>query len=124
VDLVTIEIIIDPNVRVAGNRTYGGFEDVLGGFVGDLSPGDPVTVLEEESGVIGEATVYEINYEKQLVYLEVDWASLRPRPGQSNRMVASVVAIIRTHITSQPDEANLGEGLTSTTSGGLYATAG
>ena len=80
---MSIEIIIDPNVRVAGNRTYGGFEDVLGGFVEDLAPGDPITVLEEESDVIGDGVVYEINHDKQLVYLSVDWSSLRPRPQRS-----------------------------------------
>ena len=29
---MTTEILIDPNVRVAGNETFSGFEDVVGEF--------------------------------------------------------------------------------------------
>lgn len=107
---MSIEIIIDPNVRTEGNRTYGGFEDVRGGFVDDLSPGDQVTVVEEESDVIGEATVYQINPERRLVYLVVNWSSLRPRP----RVVIDVsVPLVRAHYISAPAASELGTGATS-----------
>jgi len=76
---MTVEIVIDPNVRVAGNRTYAGFEDVTGAFVDDINVGDPVTVVEEESDVVGTATVYEIDAPRQLIYLTVDWPSLHRR---------------------------------------------
>lgn len=76
---MSIEIIIDPNVRIEEKRTYAGFEDVVGGFVNDLQPGDAVTVVEEESDYIGSATVFDIDVAKQLVYLTVDWRSLHPR---------------------------------------------
>lgn len=74
---MTVTIIIDPNVRIEEGRTYSGFEDVLGTFVSDLREGDAVTVLEEESGLHGEAVIYAIDPDKELVFLTVDWGSLR-----------------------------------------------
>lgn len=80
---MSTEIVIDPNVRVEGNRTYAGFEDVVGGFVSDLRPGDHVTVVEEETDVVGDATVYNVDVGRQLIYLSVEWKSLRPRSPES-----------------------------------------
>lgn len=77
---MSVEIIIDLNVRVEGDRTYAGFEDVLGGFVEDLVPGGPVMVVEEESDLVGPATVERIDFARQLIYLNVAWSSLAPRP--------------------------------------------
>ncbi|WP_167096869.1 hypothetical protein [Mycobacterium sp. DL592] len=105
---MSIEIIIDPNVRVADNRTYSGFEDVLGGFVEDLVPGAPVVVLEEESDVVGNATVYEVDYEKELIYLTVNWSSLAPRLSRPLPS-ASVSAVVRATVGPVPhEESNLG----------------
>jgi hypothetical protein len=115
---MSIEIVIDPNVRSAGNRTYAGFEDVRGGFVEDLAPGDLVTVLEEESDVIGEAFVAEISEPNQLIYLDVYWHTLRPRPQvQSVLLSGWPRALVRATLTSTPGSLALGAGVTS--SGGV-----
>ncbi len=66
-------IAIDPNVRVRGNETYAGFEDVRG-KVPDV--GVQVEVWEPESGVVGVGKVTEIDQDRQLVYVKVDWTSL------------------------------------------------
>jgi hypothetical protein len=65
-------IEIDPNVRVRGNETYAGFEDVTG----LLEVGEEVTVRESEAGLLGEGRVTHIDLDRRLVYLSVDWASL------------------------------------------------
>jgi len=77
---VTTRVSIDPNVRVRANGTYAGLEDVSG----PLAVGDAVEVYELEANIVGSGRVTEIDLEKQLVYLSVDWASLReaePREG-------------------------------------------
>lgn len=63
---------IDLNVRVRGNDTFVGFEDVHG----PITVGEAVEVYESESGVSGEGKVTEIDGERELVYLSVDWSSL------------------------------------------------
>jgi hypothetical protein len=65
-------IEIDLNVRVRGDKTYAGMEDVQG----QIDVGDEVYVHESESRVIGSARVLEIDSARQLVFLSVDWASL------------------------------------------------
>jgi hypothetical protein len=65
---------IDPNVRVRGNQTFVGVED----FEGQLTIGQQVRVYEEESGLEGDAVVTDFDEDKQLLYLRVDWPSLRP----------------------------------------------
>jgi hypothetical protein len=65
-------VAIDPNVRVRGNGTYVGFEDVSGPLV----VGDQVEVYEVETSLTGLGRVTEIDSEKELVYLSVDWSSL------------------------------------------------
>lgn len=64
---------IDPNVRVRGNGTYSGVEDVYGVLV----QGDEVVVFEPEANLVGKGRVSEIDLERQLVYLAVDWSSLQ-----------------------------------------------
>jgi hypothetical protein len=64
---------IDPNVRVRGNGTYAGLEDVIG----PIKVGGEVTVRESEAGVLGVGRVTQIDTERQLVYLSVDWSDLR-----------------------------------------------
>lgn len=66
-------VTIDPNVRVRGNLTFAGLEDV----VGDLVEGGTVRVVEPEAGLVGTGVVTEIDNETRLVYLRVDWASLQ-----------------------------------------------
>jgi hypothetical protein len=65
-------VTIDPNVRVRGNDTYAGFEDVDG----PIAVGEAVEVHEAESGLTGHGRVTEIDAERKLVYLSVDWPSL------------------------------------------------
>lgn len=73
---MTTRVAIDLNVRVRGNQTYAGFEDVTG----VVTPGGYVEVYEPETGVTGPAEVVEVDHEHQLVYLAVDWGKLRKRP--------------------------------------------
>ena len=69
---MTARVAIDLNVRVRGNQTYAGFEDVEGG----LAPGDDVEVYEPETGLVGPGRVTDVGNKRQLVYLAVDWAAL------------------------------------------------
>lgn len=75
-----IEVLIDPNVRVAGGLTFSGFEDVIG----DLPDhGDRVVVREPESGITGFGTVERVDFADRLIYLAVEWARLSlPIPTQ------------------------------------------
>lgn len=65
-------IVIDPNVRVRGQLTYAGFEDVEG----SIAVGQNVDVVEPESGLVGKGLIVEIDLQTQLVYLGVDWSAL------------------------------------------------
>jgi hypothetical protein len=69
------EILIDPNVRVAGNLTFSGFEDVRGDMpaVGDL-----VTAREPEANLVAVGAVDRVDEHDQLIYLVVDWKTLAP----------------------------------------------
>lgn len=86
---MTVRIAIDLNVRIRGNQTYAGFEDVrIPGAsaddpleTGDIKPGTPVLAFEEETGIIADAVVAAVDEEARLVYLEVDWGSFRDDPG-------------------------------------------
>jgi len=75
---MTARIAIDPNVRVRGNETYAGLEDVEG----DIAAGSRVVVYEPESGLVGPAEVTEIDTDKRLVYLAVDWQALTRSEGE------------------------------------------
>jgi hypothetical protein len=66
-------IAIDLNVRVRGEQTYAGFEDVEGPLP---RVGDTVRVRESESRVQGTAVVTEVDQARQIVYLAVDWSAL------------------------------------------------
>lgn len=65
--------MIDPNVRVAGNQTFSGIEDVVGDMPDE---GDQVIVREPESGATGRAIVMRVDFSDRLIYLAVDWAGL------------------------------------------------
>jgi hypothetical protein len=64
---------IDPNVRVEGNLTYSGFEDVCGSFP---VVGQRVRVIEPESELGSTATVIKIDEDRSLIYLDVDWGGM------------------------------------------------
>lgn len=64
---------IDLNVRVRGNWTFTGLEDADG----PVEVGDIVQVFEPESGLEGHGRVEEVDEARQLIYLSVDWASVR-----------------------------------------------
>ena len=68
---------IDPNVRVRGNQTYAGFDDVRG----MMMVNEAVEVREREAGLVGVARIVDLDKEAELIYLEVDWKSLRPSLG-------------------------------------------
>ena len=63
---------IDLNVRVRGNDTFVGFEDVDG----PIAVGETVEVYETESGASGEGRITEIDGDRELIYLSVNWPSL------------------------------------------------
>lgn len=105
---MTIEVIIDPNLRIEGNRTFAEFTDVMGGFINDIQPGDRVLAVEEETDIIGDATVYAIDREKEFIDLTVDWSSLRQRPAAEGP-ARSVAAVVRVLHTSQPDVPSVTE---------------
>lgn len=65
-------VAIDPNVRLRGNGTYAGFADVSG----PIAVGDRVEVYEAESNLAGQGSVTEIDAQRELAYLSVDWSSL------------------------------------------------
>jgi hypothetical protein len=71
---VRTRVQIDLNVRVRGNQTFASLADVDGA----LGVGEPVKVYEAESELVGAGHVTEIDPDKGLVYLSVDWRSLRP----------------------------------------------
>jgi hypothetical protein len=64
---------IDLNVRTSLNWTFVGFEDVDG----PISEAAEVEVYESESGVTGRGRIARIDHLRKIVYLEVDWASLK-----------------------------------------------
>ena len=69
------EIMIDPNVRVAGNETFSGFEDVRGPMP---AVGQNVVVREPEGDLIGAGVVTRLDEAARLIYIAVDWPSLVP----------------------------------------------
>jgi hypothetical protein len=83
----TVRVEIDPNVRVRGNKTYAGFEDVqqagqltvtrLSHPVSPVSVGDKVLAWESEDDIVTDAEVVDVDQERQLVYLAVDWSGWR-----------------------------------------------
>lgn len=73
------EILIDPNVRVAGNLTFSGFEDVRS-LVGGAIPreGERVIVREPEANLVTVGTVVRVEPHDELIYIAVDWGTLAP----------------------------------------------
>ena len=84
-------IEIDPNVRVRGNQTYSGYEDVTG----DLVLHDMVEVYESEAGIVGTAEVTEIDAERKLVYLAVDWSSIHAGEETEPALSSDAPAVIQ-----------------------------
>jgi len=70
-DLVRVEF--DPNVRIHGNGTYVGFEDVRG----VVQLGDDVLLYEPEEGIEVHGRVTMIDPSKEIIYFSVDWQSAR-----------------------------------------------
>lgn len=66
---------IDPNVRVRGNQTFTGMDNVYG----PIAVGQAVQVFESEADIVGDGWVTDIDTKKNLVYLRVVWSSLRDR---------------------------------------------
>jgi hypothetical protein len=69
------EVMIDPNVRVAGGLTFSGFEDVRGPMP---LAGQEVLVREPEANLVAIGVVDHLNDEDRLVYVRVDWTQLAP----------------------------------------------
>lgn len=74
---------IDLNVRVAGHLSYAGLEDLVpeGSAV---SLGEQILAWEPGSGMVADAVVHAIDEDTQIVYLDVDWQSLRSWPFASD----------------------------------------
>lgn len=70
---MSARVEIDLNVRTRRGLTPAGLEDADG----VLADGDSVDVFESEDGIEGVARVVGIDQRRRLVYLDVDWASLR-----------------------------------------------
>jgi hypothetical protein len=71
-----MRIVIDPNVRVENNWTYAGFEDVFG-EADQLRPGDWVTLMGAETDQIWDGKVVDLDFERRIITLAVDWSSNR-----------------------------------------------
>lgn len=74
----TARIAIDLNVRVRGNGTYSGFEHVKPG--GIVTVGREVEVYENETGAVGRGRVTDVDVNRRLVFLDVDWTSISIPP--------------------------------------------
>lgn len=86
------EIMIDPNVRVAGGLTFSGFEDVRGPMP---VAGQRVLVREPEANLVAPGIVTSVDNEDSLIYIRVEWASLKtdvlPTPDQLLRRIGAFV---------------------------------
>ncbi|ETW25867.1 hypothetical protein [Mycobacterium gastri] len=69
------EIMIDPNVRVAGDLTFSGYEDVRGPLP---IAGQQVLVREPEANLVAVGIVRRVDENDRLIYIAVDWARLAP----------------------------------------------
>lgn len=83
-------ISIDLNVRVRGNNTYVGFEQVFG----PVSVGELVEVYEAESGLSGEGRITEIDGERELVFISVDWSALSEKEPEETRVSVSNASLM------------------------------
>jgi hypothetical protein len=85
----SVLIEIDPNVRVRGNKTYAGFEDVQERgeltiarperATAPVAAGDKVLAWESEDDIVTDAVVVDVDLERRIVYLAVDWHGWRER---------------------------------------------
>lgn len=66
---------IDINTRKRGNGSFTAFEDIDG----PVAIGATIQVFDPNANVEGRAVVTEINAEHGIVFLSVDWSSLRQR---------------------------------------------
>lgn len=71
--VVTVRIAIDLNVR-------GGNSAPLTAADGLVSVGDEVLAVEPFDGIVADATVVDLDDEQGMVYLAVDWGTLRDDP--------------------------------------------
>lgn len=85
---MTVIVDIDPNVRVRHNWTYASFGDIHGGAA---HVDDIVHVHVEETDLHGVGRIVDVDWDKKLIYLEVDWASIRPGPLQAPTSVWTVI---------------------------------
>jgi hypothetical protein len=110
-------IEIDLNVRIRGRQTFAGFENIHGGHLPEVH--DYVTVFEPETGLEGNGRVTEVDLDRQVIYLAVDWASMTE---PSEDAVATVSGLAR-YVTA----ARLVQAVSATTAepreGLLAATA-
>jgi hypothetical protein len=80
----SVSIVIDPNVRVRGDRAFSGYEDIKPGSAtftrlpdGLVRVGDKVLAVESEDRICTEAEVIGLNREHRLIYLKADWHGWR-----------------------------------------------
>ncbi|MFB4265288.1 hypothetical protein [Nonomuraea sp. GTA35] len=72
-----MRVRIDPNIRVGDGFTLADFDDVEDDAA-DLHIREAVTVYEPESGLRGFGSVVEVDQDKRLVTVAVDWPTLLP----------------------------------------------
>ncbi|MDP9075349.1 MAG: hypothetical protein M3N98_14540 [Actinomycetota bacterium] len=70
---MTAVVTIDPTVRVRGDGTCVSFDRVIG----PMDIGTDAMVIDPVSGHVGDGQITDVDQEAQLVYLTVDWDSLR-----------------------------------------------
>jgi hypothetical protein len=73
---VTVRIPVDLNARDRQGRPYGHLSKASG----PVAVGDKVLAIEPFDGIIGDATVAEVDEGRDLAWLEVDWHSFRDDP--------------------------------------------
>lgn len=78
---VTVRILIDPNVRVMGNQTFSVVPEDADGPV---ATGDQVLAVWEGTGVTAPATVTDVDEDRHLVYLKVNWGAFGAGEAKSN----------------------------------------
>jgi hypothetical protein len=92
------EIMIDPNVRVAGDLTFSGFEDVLGPMP---TEGKTVLVREPEANLVAAGVVKRVDNADSLIYIAVEWDKLAPDVLLTPAELPGVAPFAETWTTSQ-----------------------
>lgn len=80
-------IEIDPNLRVRGNQTIAGFEDI---YDGQPIVGERCAVFEREAALLGHGWITAIDDAESLIYIDVVWSSLRIIANRGNPLVRPV----------------------------------